>query len=78
MLVFGERVDDAVVHLELLEIGHVLPPDRIAGRLDEVHHRGRNPELEVLGGLPQPFQVREIPGAETVRERIERCEALLT
>ena len=78
MRVLGERVHDPVVHVELLEVGHVLPPDRVAGRLDEVYHGGRDPELKVFGRLPQPLQLRNMLGAEALREHLQRGEALLT
>ena len=76
--VLGQRVHQAVVHLELLEVRHVLPPDGVARRLDEVHHRGGDPELEILRGLSQSLEVREVFGAEPGDEGFERGDALLT
>jgi len=66
------------VHLELLQVGHVLTPDGVARRLDEVHHRGGNPEFEILRRLPQPVEVGKVLGAEPGDERFERGDALLT
>ena len=72
--VLVERVDDAVHDVELLDRGDVLPPDRVVGRLDQVDHGRRDPELEVLGGLPETIEVGEVLRAELGRERLERLD----
>src|SRR6266550_3103494 len=76
--VLGQRVHQAVVYLELLQVGHVLPPNGVARGLDEVHHRGRDPELEILRRPSQPLEVGKVFGAELGDERVERGDALLT
>ena len=76
--VLGQRIHEPVVHFELLEVRHVLAPDRIAGGLDQVHHGRRDPELKVLGRLPQTLEIREMLGAELGHERIQGREAPLT
>ena len=75
--VLVERVDDAVHYLELLDARDILAPDRIAGRLDEVHHRRRDPELEIVGGLPEPIEFGEVLGPELGRQRLERGDRIL-
>jgi hypothetical protein len=67
VLVLVQRVDDAVHHLELVDRRHVLPPDRVVGRLDQVHHRRRDPELEIVGRDAQPIELREVLGTESGR-----------
>jgi len=67
-----------VVYLELLDRRHVLPPDRVVRRLDQIEHRRRDPELEILGGLPQARDLREVLPPEPVRQRVERGDAPLT
>src|SRR2546422_9491338 len=76
--VFGQGVHEAVVHLELLEVGDVLPPNRVPRGRDELDHGGRDAELEVLRRLSQPLQVREVLGAEPRDERLEGGDAPLT
>jgi hypothetical protein len=48
--------------------------------LDEIDHRGRDAELEVLGGLPETGDVvpSGVLGAETGGQRFERGDALFT
>jgi hypothetical protein len=62
--VLVQRVDDPIHHIELVSRGHVLPPHRVVRRLDQIDHGRRDPELEVLGRLPQPLQVGKVLGAE--------------
>src|SRR6266480_2999049 len=76
--VLGQRVHEAVVYFELLQVGHVLPPDGVSRRFDEVHHRGGDPKLEILRRLSQPLEVGKVFGAELGDERFERGDALLT
>ena len=71
-----EGFDDAVHDLQLLDAGDVLAPDRIARCLDEVDHRRRNTEFEVVGGLAETGDLPDVFGAESSRESIERCDTL--
>jgi len=43
---------------------HVLEPDRIAGRFDEIHHRRGNAEFKILGCLPETGDVPDVLGTE--------------
>ena len=67
--ILRERVHEPVVDFELLEVRYVLPPDRVARGLDQVHHGRGDPELEVSGCLPEPFEIREVLGAELGHQR---------
>src|SRR2546421_311909 len=78
MGVLGERTHQTVVNVERLQIAHALPPDPIAGGLDQVDHRRRDAELEVERGLPEPLEVRKVLRAELRHERVQRGDALLT
>ena len=76
--VLVERVDDAVDHLELVDRRHVLAPDRVVRLLDEVHHCGRDAELEVLRRDAQPVELGEILRAELDGERFEGSDRVLS
>ena len=72
--VLVEGVHDPVPDVELLDRRHVLPPDRVVGRLDQIDHCRRDPELEVLGSLPEAVEVGEVLGPELGRESLERLD----
>ena len=57
---------------------HVLQPDRIPGRLDQIDHRRGDAEFKVLGGLPEPGDIPDVLGAEARGQSFERRDALLT
>src|SRR6185503_9976702 len=61
--------------LQLLQVGDVLPPDRIARCLDQVHHGRRDAELEVVHRLLESREVGEVLRAETLHQMLERAEA---
>ena len=77
--VFLERIHKAVVHFQLLHRGNVLLPDGITGRLDQIDHRGRNTELEILSCLSQPRDVAppDVLGPEAGGKGVEGGDALL-
>ena len=50
--------------VQLLDRGNVLAPDRVVGRLDQLDHGRRDPELEVLGCLPQTVELGKVLGTE--------------
>ena len=58
-------------HLQLLQVRHVLPPDRVARLLDQIRHRGRDPELEVVRRLLQSREVGEVLRAESVHQLLQ-------
>ena len=76
--VFLERIHQPVVHFQLLHGGHVLTPDGVARRLDQIHHRRGNAEFEVFGGLSEPVDFADVLGAEALGQRLERCDAPFT
>jgi pSer/pThr/pTyr-binding forkhead associated (FHA) protein len=67
---YADHSFDRKKTVALLHGGDVLTPDRIAGRLDQIHHRRRDAEFEVFGGLPEPVDLADVLRAETLGQRL--------